>query len=66
MESLFYWTGALIVCGLMVLFLSWIWFLALRQLQRSMRETYLMADLILWARRRKSRRERRNKERGKK
>jgi hypothetical protein len=63
MDSVFYWTGAVALRGLAVLGAAWIWFLALRQLLRSVRETYLMADLVLWANRRQRRRRQREKAR---
>lgn len=63
MDSVFYWTGAVSLCGLAMLGAAWIWFLALRQLLRSVRETYLMADLVLWANRKQRRRRLREKAR---
>ncbi len=63
MDSFFYWTGAIGLCGVALLSAAWIWFLALRQVLRSVRETYLMTDLILWARRKQRRRTRREAKR---
>lgn len=63
MDGVFYWTGAVALCGLAIMGASWVWFLALRQLLRSVRETYLMADLVLWANRKQRRRRLRDKAR---